>query len=639
MLEFAEGSAPRRLVEHWNDTARDYPRQANLAELFTHSRARRPNACAVLDGDRQLSYAELDQRANQVAHDLLSRGIEPGQCVGVLGQRCAWAVVAILGILKAGAVFVPLDTSYPAPRLEIMAREADVRLLIELPGTADQLGDTMELGRLAQVMRLDDRATEHEPTPTRTVTGDDLAYIVFTSGSTGTPKAVGVRQRSVSRLVLNTDYIELAPGDRMLHTSSLSFDASTFEIWGALLTGGCLVVADTGVLFSPTHLRDVFKRQSITTAFLTTSVFHELARRQPDVLHGVTNVLVGGERLSIELARTVLAHRPPRRLVHVYGPTENTTFTTSYLMNELPADATTVPVGRPIANTTAYVVREDGTVAGVGEPGELVVGGAGVAAGYVNDPALASRRFIPDPFADDPGARLYRTGDVVRWRDDGTIEFIGRRDGQFKLRGHRIEPGEIETVLRRHPAVDDAVAVRVEETEGEPQIVAYVTLAANRPAPGPAELRRYMSEVLPGYMVPAMFVPIERMPLTPSGKIDRAALVDTQPVTSGNARLLTSSPSSMLADRIAAVWREVLGSRHTDRIDPEDTLFGLGGTSFDVPKVHELVSDIVDVPELTPLDLFMYPTLQGYTDHIVKLSGSLTEREIPGTETEGSVTA
>lgn len=614
-------------VRRWNATARPYPRRAGLAELFTCWSRRRPDAWAVVDGERRLSYLDLDRRANALAHTLVRHGIEPGQAVGVAGRRSAEAIVTILGIVKAGAVYVPLDTEYPAPRLSAMAEDTDTRAIVALPGADGLLngvlGDVPVLG--TDGLWADGRTADEPPPVSPTATGEDLAYTMFTSGSTGRPKAVGVRQRGIARLVINnTDYVTFTPADRVLHGSALSFDNSTFEIWGALLNGARLVVADSQVLLSPRDLEHLFTTESVTTAMISTAVFHHLAGLQPDIFRTLRNVVVAGEALNPYLARQVLANRPPQRLINGYGPTENTTTTTAYLVNDLPAEAPTVPIGTPIANTTCYIVRDDGTLAGIGEEGELVTGGDGVAAGYLNDPDLTAQRFPADPFGDDPAARLYRTGDVASWQEDGTIVFHGRRDGQFKIHGYRVEASEIESALLQHPSIVGAVVSRSDVATaggtGDAQLVAYVVAAGN--APTAQELREHLGTTLPSYMIPAVFTPLQRLPLSPNGKINYAVLPDP-PAPRRAVEGPSTARSRPIQERVRDIWSEVLRTRGIEAtIGPEDTFFNVGGTSFDVLEIHTRVSALfgaADLTSLAPLDLFRYPTLRGYADHLASL--------------------
>ncbi|MCX2185014.1 non-ribosomal peptide synthetase [Streptomyces sp. SKN60] len=546
-----------------------------------------------------LTYAELDQWAESFCAHLLQRGIRPGDRVAVYGPRCAEGIVAFLGVLKAGAVFVPIDENHPAARVVTMVEGSGACLIFTLPGSKNPPEEAAEFPpeRNGSVLRA----------AVPTASGDDLAYVMFTSGSTGHPKAVGVRQRSVSRLVVDTDYIEFRPGDRVLHATSPSFDVSIFDIWGALLNGGCLVIAEPSRVLSPGYLHDLIRSQSIDVAFLPTAVFHHLAGEAPETFRELRDLVVAGEVLDPELVRRVLSCGPPDRLINAYGPTENAVFTTAFDARELAADATMVPIGRPIARTTCYVLRDDDTPAAVGEVGELVTGGDGVAAGYLNDAGLTAERFVPDLYGPDPAARLYRTGDLALLRQDGILEFHGRRDGQVKVQGYRVELGEIEAALMRHPCVLEASVVCAAGS-----LAAFLVTEAE---PDEAALRRDLARVLPWYMVPEIFTRLDRLPLSPHGKVDRTELARI--AAEGQPRVASGAGA---AEQISAIWAGVLQAHgHDGPVDPDSTLFALGGTSFDVVRVHSRVVTALDLPELLAHEVFTYPTLREFTAHVTTL--------------------
>ncbi|WP_190814749.1 non-ribosomal peptide synthetase [Saccharopolyspora pogona] len=561
---------------------------------------RAPAACAVRDGTAALSYRELDRRANAVAHQLVARGVDIGQRVGLFAHHGIDAVIAIVGILKAGGAYVPLDPASPPARIATMSEDADLSCVVGVSGARHDLDDVSTL-------IVDHEESASPPTLTRPLTGADLAYVMFTSGSTGRPKAVSVPHRAISRLVIDTNYVWIGQHDRVLHHSPLAFDASTFELWGALLNGARLVIADPHMVFSPYELHRWLRRESITVAFLTTAVFHQIATTRPDLFGCLHTLVVGGEAMAPEPARAVLANHPPQRLVNGYGPTENAVFTTAYPVNDLPDDAEKVPIGTPIARTNCHVQRHDGSRADVGEPGELVVGGDGLAIGYLNDPEGTAAKFAPDPCGT---GRLYRTGDVCSMRRDGTFEFHGRRDGQVKLHGHRVELAEVEIALRAHPAVAD-VAVTRQQTATDAQLVAHIVARTEHEPPDAAELRKFLRDCLPSYLVPAAYRLIDRVPVTPQGKVDRAAL--TTPASETDV----DPTGATLLDEIKTVWLRTLRSRGlTPDIAPQHTLFDVGGTSFDVLAIHTEMTEKFGITELTPLDIFTYPTLRGYTDHV-----------------------
>ena len=380
-------------------------------------------------------------------------------------------VIAQLAILKAGGAYVPLDPEYPRERLAFVLADAGARLLVAHDMSRSRLSD-----QAVEVVSVDgfmagDEADEN-------ITGgshaDSLAYVMYTSGSTGQPKGIAITHRAISRLVGNTNYISLGPSDRVAQASNASFDAATFEIWGALLNGACLVGVPKDVLLSPPELASLLQREQITTLFLTTDLFNQLVSEAPAMFRSLRTLLFGGSAVNPHIVRQVLAHGRPRRFLHVYGPTECTTFAAWHEIREISEDATTIPIGRPLANTQLYVLDRDGNPAPVGVSGELHVGGDGLARGYWRRPELTAEKFIANPFVADIGARLYRTGDQARYRPDGTIEFIGRLDRQVKLRGFRIELDDIESILRAHPLVVEAAVLAREDTPGEKRLAAYV---------------------------------------------------------------------------------------------------------------------------------------------------------------------
>jgi amino acid adenylation domain-containing protein len=381
-------------------------------------------------------------------------------------------VEALLGVLKAGGAYLPLDMSYPEQRLRLMMEDASARVLL-----TDGSGRGVASGGVAQVINLEEEWEEEEGGEEKVaarVTAENLAYVIYTSGSTGQPKGVCINHRAIARLVRNTNYVELRPSDRVAQASNSSFDAATFEIWGALLNGARLVIIEREVSLSPPQFAAQLKEQNITVLFLTTALFNQVARSVPGAFASLRHLMVGGEALDPTYVREVLRGEGPRHLLNVYGPTENTTFSSWHEIGELPEDATSVPIGRPLSNSQMYVLDKTMRPQMVGVVGELYTGGEGLARGYLHRPALTAERFLPHPFSDLPGARLYRTGDLGRLLADGSIEFVGRVDDQVKIRGFRIELGEIEAALSEHPGVSEAAVVARQDAGGERRIVAYV---------------------------------------------------------------------------------------------------------------------------------------------------------------------
>lgn len=581
--------AERAQVLEWNHTTTDYPNNACVHELFEGQVQRTPKNVAVLFDDEQLTYEHLNARANQLAHYLQKRGVRPGSLVGICVERSTAMIVAMLGILKAGAAYVPLDLTYPKDRLALMLHDSQARVLL----TQERLLDRLPQHE-AEVICLDtDREKIHAESEENSLSGasaDDLAYVIYTSGSTGKPKGVAVPHRAINRLVNNTNYIKLSTADNVAQASTASFDAATFEVWGALLNGARLVGFPRNVILSPRDFAAKLREQEVSAIFLTTALFNQIASEVPGVFSSVRTVLFGGEAVDPKWVKEVLGNGPPKRLLHVYGPTENTTFSTWYLVENVPSDATTVPIGRAISNTQLYVLDANLQLVPVGIPGELYISGDGLAREYLNDPELTTKRFIPNPFSVEPGAKLYRTGDLVRCLPDGNLEFLSRVDQQVKLRGYRIELGEIETIMREHPFVQDAV-VTVGNAEDNKTLVGYIVSSANGHAQSEnfeVELKTFLKTKLPDYMVPAQFVFLENLPISPGGKIDRQSL----PAPVGARPGLKDAhvaPRNDVEKRLAQIFERVLG---VEDVGVRDNFFDLGGHSLlAVRLVSEMEKD------------------------------------------------
>ena len=471
------GAAERhQLACEWNDSASDWPSTSSFQELFLEHVRRAPETPAVIAGTASLSYADLNRRAGGLARALRRRGAGPGSFVGLCAGRSAEAVVALVAILKTGAAYVPLDPDYPAERLAVMMDDCDLRLLVVDEKTRGLLPQGLLAGRECLTPG---ETEEGEPLETALETaletgrleGEALAHVIYTSGSTGRPKGVALAHRAVVRLVRETNYVHLRPGDRVAQVSSLSFDAATYEIWGALLNGATLVVIPRDVVLSPPDFAAALAEHRITNLTLTSALFARMAQEEPDAFAGMRELLVGGETVDPAAARRVLAGRAPGQLLHLYGPTENTTYSTWYPVRTVPPGP--LPIGSPVANTTVYVLDRWLQPVPLGVVGEIAVGGQGLSRGYWRRPELTAERFVPG-FAGPAGSRIYRTGDLGRRRADGILEILGRVDHQVKIRGFRIELGEIEARLAEHPAVRQAVVLAREDVPGDKRLAAYV---------------------------------------------------------------------------------------------------------------------------------------------------------------------
>ncbi|WP_426751896.1 amino acid adenylation domain-containing protein [Myxococcus sp. Y35] len=601
-VQLLRGDERQRLLMDWNATARPYPADASLPQLFQAQVLARPHAIAVQQGNASLSYAQLDARSDSLACLLRSHGVSPLRpLVGVCLQRSPDLIVSFLAILKAGAAYVPLDPDYPSERLAFMARDArlsaivtDSSLLSRLPSDyarlcLDALG--------SELARLDVRP------PASNATGQDIAHVIYTSGSTGIPKGVCITHRGVSRLVVNADYFQFTPEDRVAQAATASFDASTFEIWGALLNGATLVILSKDDVLDPVALEQKLHAERISVLFLTTALLNHVARHRPSAVRGLRGLFFGGEAADAACVQRILAHSAPGFLVNAYGPTENATFSTCQQVLQAVPNSLTVPIGRPIANSTAYVLDARLQPVPLGVTGELFVGGDGLAMGYWNRPDLTAEHFIPHPFSTEPGARLYRTGDLVRQRRDGALEFVGRRDTQVKVRGFRIEPGEIEAALGQHPEVRGAIVLVREEFPGDKRLVAYAASTAST-----TELRTHLQGLLPGHMVPATILVLDELPLTPNGKVDRRALPSPMDGGSPEDEAPPSRTLTELEQKLAPIWCDVL---RLPRLDPRANFFELGGHSLLATQLVSRTQETLGIP-LSVRVLFEAPTLESF---------------------------
>ncbi|MEV6976425.1 amino acid adenylation domain-containing protein [Kitasatospora sp. NPDC093806] len=579
----AAGTAPRPPIE-----------PLPLHRLVADRAAAQGERPALVDGPVVWTYADLDARANRLAHHLISLGAGPETVVAVSLPRGAELVAAQLAVLKAGAAYLPLDADQPAERSRHLLAESGARLLIGDAGRPALGCRVVDLAReAATIDRLPDTAPEVAVGP------DHLAFLVYTSGSTGRPKGVAISHRALVRTVRAGSHLALGPEDRVALAASPVFDAATFEVWATLVAGAALVVTPPDVVLSPDALAGHLERHRVTTLFLTTALFNQVVRERPRALAALRTVLFGGEAADPLAVGALLAEAGgPDRLLHMYGPAESTTFGTWHLVDGRDRGAAGVPIGRPVDNTTAYVVDERLRPVPVGVVGELLLGGAGLARGYAGAPGRTAERFLPDPFG-PPGARVYRTGDLVRWDARGRLEFVGRADGQVKVRGFRVEPGEVEGAVRRHPAVRDTVVVARPDRSGALALVAYAV--GDRAALD--GLAGFLAERLPAYLVPSAVVVLDELPLTRNGKVDRAALPAPVHTPAGRGR----RPAAGLERELAAVWSEVLG---VDEPGAEDDFFDLGGHSLLAIRVVGAVAERTG-RQLTFRDLFTARTISG----------------------------
>ncbi len=590
-----------QIVSTWNSTEADFPTNACIHQLFEEQAGRTPERVAVNYGDVRITYGRLNACANQLARKLQAMGVGPEVLVGIFMERSAGMVVALLAVLKAGGAYVPLDPGYPATRLSFMIEDSGARVIL----TEEKLAPNLPPGS-ARVLVLDkvqDEITSQSGHNLACVTtGGNLAYLMYTSGSTGTPKGAAIPHRAVNRLVIHTDYVQLVPDDVVAQVSNCAFDAAIFEIWGALLNGARLTGIRKEDVLSPGRLAGLIEREGVSVMFLTTALFHQLARESPAVFGKLRCLLVGGEAAQPRWVDAVSREGPPEQLLNVYGPTETTTFASWHRVTAPPGRASSIPIGKPIANTRIHVLDCQMQPTPIGVVGELYIGGPGLARGYHNRPDTTADRFVPNPYALEPGGRLYRTGDRARYLPDGSIEFCGRSDQQVKIRGFRVELEEIEAAVARHPDVKRCAVVAVRDASGARRLIGYVVGAAQHP-PAPDDLRHFAGERLPDYMVPSAFVLLDDLPLSPNAKVDRAALSALAVSVSGHDQ---TPALDDFERRLARIWEAVL------RVHPvgvRDNFFELGGHSL---LAVRLISQIEKAfgRRLPIANVFRYPTPQ-----------------------------
>ncbi|MDB6015656.1 MAG: non-ribosomal peptide synthase [Pedosphaera sp.] len=565
-------------------SASDAPCTLCIQQLFEAEADLRPDKVALVFEEQRLTYRELNQKANLLAHQLRKQGVGPESLVAIFSERSVEMVVGLLAILKAGGAYVPLDVNYPAERLAFMLRDSRAEVLLVQQRLAPKLPPHQ-----GTIIFLDSPLTEPGDSlsqlvnPVSGTTAENLAYVMYTSGSTGEPKGVAIPHRGVTRLVKKTNYASLGSDEVFLQFAPISFDASTFEIWGPLLNGGRLVIMSPGTPSLET-LGRVIREQQVTTLWLTAGLFRVMVEERIADLKMVRQLLAGGDVLPMASVQKVLKELPGCRLINGYGPTENTTFTCCHTISESDLQEKSVPIGRPIAHTWVYILGADLQPVLAGTPGELCVGGDGLARGYLNQPELTAQKFVPNPFAASSGERLYRSGDLCRSLPDGRIEFLGRIDGQVKICGFRIELGEIETVLGQHPLVRETVVVAREDRPGEKFLAAYfVARTANELTAD--DLRAYLKTKLPGYMMPTAFVAMEALPLTPNGKVDKRSLPSPARIQSSHPDRHTP-PRTPIEEVLVNIWQELL---QLDKVGVHDNFFELGGNSLLVVQTLERV--------------------------------------------------
>ena len=612
--------AEQQQLRTWNDTYQDYPQDVCVPQLVARYATTTPDAVALAMGDVSLTYKELNQRANQLAHHLRMLGVRPNTLVGICVERSFEMIVGLLGILKAGGAYVPMDPTYPSERLSFMMTDAHISLLV----TQQHLLTHLPVAAITVVcLDADRKVLEQESIvePEPLAIPDDLVYVIYTSGSTGRPKGVQIAHKSLLNLVFwHQQAFAVTASDRATQLTSPAFDATGWEIWPYLTVGASIFLPDEHTRINPIALQNWLLHYAITITFLSTALAESIMTLEWPTTTALRFLLTGADMLH---------HYPPAhlpfRIVNNYGPTEVTVLCTSGCILPTTQSNTPPSIGRPIANVQVHILDETLREVPIGVPGELYIGGAGLAKGYLHQPALTAERFIPHPLSDQLTAYIYKTGDIARYLPDGQIAFLGRADQQIKIRGYRIEPNEIVTVLDEHPAVQTSVVIARDDGVGDKRLIAYLVPMADTRLKA-SSLRETLAVRLPDYMIPTTFVVIDALPLTYNGKIDHAAL--PTPTTENTLRDDDIvAPSTPIEERLAAIVAPLLG---LELVGVDDNFFMLGGHSLLGTQLIVQIAETYGV-ELSLFSLFASPTIRSLASeieqHIIAQLETMSEAE------------
>ncbi|MGE6527017.1 non-ribosomal peptide synthetase [Bacillus safensis] len=595
----------QQILEEWNAPELEHD-QLYLSKWFEHNVGKQPNAVALSAEEQTMTYAELNEQANRLARHLQKNGAEHRTVIAILADRTPELIVSLLAVLKAGAAYVPIDPDYPESRIQYMLKDSGATHLLT---HSSFIGQAKGLGFTGTYLFADDQeislmSSENLPLEAGL---HDTAYIMYTSGTTGQPKGIMTTHSNIARVVKNTNYLTISETDTLLSLSNSVFDGFTFDVYGALLNGAKLVLPKKDTILDMHELTELIKRESISVMFVPTALFNLLVDEETDWMHSVRKVLFGGERASVQHVRKAFDVMGKGRLINVYGPTESTVFATYYPVDEAPPiEAHSIPIGKPINQTGAYILSQQGQLQPIGMVGELCLSGKGLAKGYLNRPDLTKEAFITHPFA--AGQRLYRTGDLAYFRADGLIEYAGRVDDQVKIRGHRIELTEIEAHLLMHPGVKQAALITDQHGSQHTRLLAYMTCEKEWEDKVDV-IKSGLKEKLPAYMQPHELIRLEKIPLTPNGKVDKRQLPKPE-APQGNRHV--KLPANEVEQKLLVMWREVL---ERDDISTDDHFFELGGHSLKAMSLLSKVSKEFDVQVPIHL-LFETPTIEAISRYI-----------------------
>ncbi len=578
-----------------------YPKDKSIAHLFSEQAKKTPFRRALSFGNKTLTYRQLDEKTNQLANYLKSKGVKKGEHIPICLERSVDLVIAILAVLKSGGTYVPLDPEYPTERIRFMLQDTGAKIILCNRNSLDILGTPGN----HLIILLDEEwhlvNLESTSAPQVTDSGKDLAYIMYTSGTMGKPKGVMIENRNVVSLVRGVNYLTLSGKNVLLNTGSASFDASSFEYWSMLLNGGELVLCPEQTLLNVELLKQEISKRNINIMWFTSSMLNQWVELDISVFERLRTVIAGGEKLSEKHIEKLRNRFPSLEIVNGYGPTENTTFSLTYPVKERQFTKP-IPIGVPLNNRTAYVLNNQLQLCGVGQIGELYVGGAGVGRGYWNRPDLTKESFIPDPFISEPNAKMYRTGDLARQMPDGNFEYHGRLDDQVKIRGFRIEPAEIESVILEFPGIRQTVVIAREDLSSEKRLIAYIV---SQEKFSKEEITTFLQKKLPAYMIPRVFIPLNRIPLNVHGKVDKKSLPDPDLLPDfGNRKI--REPETETQKILSAIWKDAL---HLQHLSIDDNFFELGGHSLIAVRVMKLIEE-KSKHRLPVTALFEAPTIE-----------------------------
>lgn len=609
-IQMISAEEKKRIIYEFNDTQLDYPKDRTLYELFEEIANKSPDKVALVYEDQQITYGELNEKANQLAKYLRDKGVKPDYVVGIMFERSSEMIIGTIGIIKAGGAYLPIAPEYPEERIQFMIEDSNMEILLTQKHIKEKYQFNCEIIDLGDPALYNNKILSLE----NTNQSSDLAYIIYTSGTTGKPRGVMITHQNIVRLVKSTNYIEFNTEDRILQTGAIVFDASTFEIWGSLLNGLTLYIVNEDVILDADKLKQALLKYKITILWLTSSLFNQMSLQSPEIFNGLKYLLVGGDVLSPGHINQVRNRCKNIKIINGYGPTENTTFSVCFQINNEYEER--IPIGKPINNSTAYIMGKDGNLQPIGVPGELYVGGDGVGRGYLNQPTLTIEKFVANPI--NPQERVYRTGDLARWLPDGNIDFLGRLDFQVKIRGFRIELGEIESQLLKHVAIQEAVVITKEDDNYNKYLSAYIVIQKEfKDVVNVTVLREHLLQALPEYMIPSYFFIIEKLPLTPNGKIDRKVLLAIENKLKLENQYIP--PENITEGKLKKIWEDILG---VDEIGISHNFFELGGHSLKATLLMSKVLNEFNV-ELSLNQIFKNPTIKG----LANIIGSIQEKK------------